>query len=377
MLSHVLSFPAYLPTAREVRASLLLYDRMSTMVPKVDQKEVLDRDEISGIYGHIPPDALTFFDPDYEYVDWFNNDKTKSLVKRKSRSIIRGDGYKNISEWFTVDQSGYFKPAGDFDLTYDRLIKEGWRPLALQKFPPDLLQTLLELRLAAKIPAFKSEQEPVLTHPTIGGFVLGQIARHFASDGVCPLANSDNSFKDCLFDGSLTVPEQRSVLLGITINVAVPSDVESVNGDDFASLRSALSKQRLDLNKLLQDLLVKMNLDGEHDAVILKQRISDRAADIHRAITDAEKNIGPRTLVNQTLTFAVSVLGGAAGFAVGALPGALIGAITPPIMSNVPSRVSTHFYPRGQESFEAFAAIRAKVTRAGERARYNKFVPYL
>lgn len=377
MLSHVLSFPAYLPSAHEVRANLLLYDRMSTIVPRVDQKDVLDRDAISSISGFIPPDAFAFFDPTYAYVDWFGNGKTKSLVKKKSRSIIRGDGYKALSELFTVDGSGYFQPAGDYDIAYNALINQGWRPLALQKFPPDLLQMLIDLKLAAKLPSLEGEQDPVLTHPTIGSFILGQIARHFASDEVSPLANSDNSFKDCLFDGSLTATQQRSLLLGVTINVAVPSDIESVSGDDFASLRSALAKQRIDINKLLQDLLVKMNLDSERDAITFKQKISDRAADIHKGITDAEKCIGPRILINRTLTLAVSLFGGAAGFAIGALPGAVVGALTPTIMSSIPSRVSTHFYPHGHGSLEEFAAIRAKVGRAGERARYRQFVPYV
>lgn len=96
MLSHVLSFPAYLPSAHEVRANLLLYDRMSTIVPRVDQKDVLDRDAISSISGFIPPDAFAFFDPTYAYVDWFGNEKTKSLVKKKVDPSLEGMDIKRL-----------------------------------------------------------------------------------------------------------------------------------------------------------------------------------------------------------------------------------------------------------------------------------------
>lgn len=377
-MSHVLSFPSYLPEPHELKASLLLHDRISTIVPLSDQDKVLERDAYTDIADAVPPGSLGFFDPSTAYVWWFDNEQVRDQLKKKYIPILREKKHKDLCEMFALDGAGYLRPSGNYVDTYNFLLNDGWRPLACQKFPPDLLNTLLELKLAARIPPIEGESEPILTHPRIGGFILSQIARHFAlHNEVTPLANTDTAFKDCLFDGTLNAGEQRAILLGITINAAVPNDISAISGDDFLSLRDALASTRLELDMLLQELLINLKLDSVQDAMRFKERITDKSSDIHRRIKEAEKNIGPRNFLSKTLTFTASALGGAAGYALGGLDGALISAISPLALSKVPNNLSTRFYTKDSNAIEKFAAIRAQVIRGREQAQYKPFVPYI
>ena len=76
-LPEVVSYPHYCPDIRSLRSYLLVYDRLSTIVPSCDQDGVRQRKgwaEISSVAG---PDVLGFFDPAYQYSNWFNHPASK------------------------------------------------------------------------------------------------------------------------------------------------------------------------------------------------------------------------------------------------------------------------------------------------------------
>lgn len=68
----ILSFPSYSPDKQTLRSYLLFQDKISTIVPRVDQKKVMERPTIEEILTVSSGQAFGFYDPTYQYSEWFS-----------------------------------------------------------------------------------------------------------------------------------------------------------------------------------------------------------------------------------------------------------------------------------------------------------------
>ena len=88
-MNSILMYPYYLPRKQSLRSNLLFYDSISTIVPRVDQRDVRDRKEIKQLSKKGNKSLLSFFDPEQRYTDWVQQEQSvehlKKLVKKHKK----------------------------------------------------------------------------------------------------------------------------------------------------------------------------------------------------------------------------------------------------------------------------------------------------
>ncbi len=85
-MQHVLSYPRYFPGPQDLRAYLLLYDRVSTIVPWHDQPRVLALPEVAKLAEMLDEVPLGFYDPTNYFGDW---DGQPELANNFAELLVR------------------------------------------------------------------------------------------------------------------------------------------------------------------------------------------------------------------------------------------------------------------------------------------------
>ncbi len=361
-MTHALSFPNYLPEKRDLRAYFLVYDRVSTIVPGIDQNKVKNRAEAKEIISALPSDSLGFFDPTWQYTEWFDQPGTQKKFQNIARKTSETKKSKELVSKIKLDQYGYAIPHDDCENPENVLVEAGWNYLAYQKFPFDALEKLFDLRLAARVPSIECEELPVLIHPRLGDFVLSRLARHIASsERIPPVAPNEIGIEDCLFDGEITAREQRAELLSLTLDISIPENISQISVNEFKDIRDNFADVRKHITSLLDGLLINLDLDSDRNARAFREHLRDKASDISARIGAAQRRAKWRGKSTLGVNIFVSAFGSAVGAAIGDIPGALVGGAIAPVLSSYANRFSTRINPHDHESIEQFAAIKTRV----------------
>ena len=88
-MARIFYYPSYTPSRRHLRSLLMIYDSVTTMVPLVDQRHVLERDHVQEVRA-ANDELFGFFDPSQVYPAWQDDQETLKAFKRladRHRSI--------------------------------------------------------------------------------------------------------------------------------------------------------------------------------------------------------------------------------------------------------------------------------------------------
>lgn len=376
-MSKALLFPQYLPSALELRINLLLNERVSTIVPRVDQHAVMRRPQISGLYNYLPAGTFSFVDPTLAYSDKFDSRAMRGQLAKIIRPIARSP--KHAVLWDGVDLDEFGKIPMQFrQATVDKLRKDGWVYLASQKIQRDLLDDLYSQKLAARVPSLHHEAHPTIIHPRVGGFILAQLARSIAGvEGARLIASDTPSLKDCLFESDQTARPSGEELMAVMLDVSMPDTIERVPDRDFMAARMEFRGVRENLNEIITSISSKYTLGDEKNIEEFKQFIKDKSSDINLAMSDAERAIGRDARAGKVswgISLISSVVGAGLGAVMGQVPGAMIGAAVAPVVTGVGQRLSTSTIEQHNNGIMRLAALKASLNKRSDRAQLLRLI---
>jgi len=385
----VVSYPHYCPDVRSLRSYLLVYDRLSTIVPSCDQQGVREREAWAEINSIANSDVLGFFDPSYQYSHWFNQSESKREFERLVFETHRSKSHQKLISKIRSDERGFLFEELDGS-TASKLRAAGWNYLAFQKFPDDMLKVLYDLKLAFRTSSIEHERKPVLIAGRLGDFILARLARQIAAvEKVAPVTALKSQLEDLLHDGGVVAAEtptdhggsdlrfRRSQLLSVSLDIAIPHSVDTLRIGDFWEIRESFASVRLELNSLMDDLARSLDIDSEHDLRQFSSLVTDKRSDIANRINSAETQIGKADRRNLAIDIIVASGSSGLGSLIGGIPGAMIGAGIGAVVSKYGRSISTRAIEHDIDTIEKFAAIRNKLTRQARVEAYNRPFYYL
>lgn len=352
-----------------------MYDKVSTIVPNLDQRNLIGRWGSEEIHSYLSDKSLDFFDPTWRYTEWFQQKSAQLEFERLARQATASIDHETIRSQLLIDVEGHAIPHAKCPNPKQMLENANWKYLAYQKFPRSVLDRLLSYKLAARVPSIHSEVLPVLIHPRLGDFVLSRLARQIASDEKIPaLAETDPNLKDCLFDGELSIHQRRTELLAIILEFSIPEDFEKIPYGEYDEIRQGLNDTRKKLSLLLSELMIRFELDMESEANSFRRDLQEKIEDIGAAISTAQQNQKWRANTKLGVNVFVSAVGGAVGAIIGDLTGGIVGAAVAPVLSDYGDKLTTRLSPSDVESVEQLAAIKTDLGVRTSTLNYRR--PY-
>ena len=320
----VLSFPHYFPDKRDLWAYLLLYDEVATMVPWADRSglrantylyelEDVDRSIFRFVEPRPPLDLHSEINiRDYATRDSFyrRNDAAhaRNLRARAQNFFRRDRGYEPPPE--TID---YFKSLG-------------WRNVAMQKFPSNFLDELIESGLAISGHSHDYETLPVLVPGSLANAIMSKVAAKVCHDE--DLAAVGETSKDIVNLCATSKPQDsfhRASLVPFAIEAALPKDLDQIGIDRLMDLREEYSGVREQLNYWARDVSNFHDLDRPNASNRLAEKLEEAKNQIEREIRTANRRVGIFEPIFSAVSIVVTL--GLAGVN-GVIPGPLAGILT-------------------------------------------------
>lgn len=386
-MANIVSYPNYCPDTRSLRSYLLVYDHLSTIVPHVDQYGVENRKAWAEIKESSKEDVLGFFDPSYKYTKWSGHPTSVNELERLAYKVCRSKSHRKLVKKMRIDAKGYLLNDHDRSKEY-RLRAAGWSPLAIEKMSQDLLASLLDKKLAFKVEPEDFEQNPVLIEPILGRFILARLARQIASEeNVSPVTSLKRQVDNLLLDDDTdmacfqnlgqTYRYQRTQLLAVSLDIAIPAEIDNLRVGDYWEIRESFGGVRLELNSMLDEFSKSLDLDSEHDLKHFVSLVNDKRSDIGERIKRADLNLHRDSRRNLAIDIVVGATTSGLGAIIGGVPGAMIGAGIAPVASKFGKSVSTPSKEKDINYLSQLAVMRNKVTRQARVEAYQRPMYYL
>lgn len=363
-MQHILSYPRYFPKPVDFRSNLLLYDRVSTIVPWNDQARVLARPEISELTDNLPQDTFCFFDPTAYYSRWADQRGAGEVFETIMRELLDVPGGKDLPKAVRV----HIRKSGDAikpkDALHDRLSRANWQYLSYSKMPRVYSELLFREGLAIPVEETELTERPLLIHPRLGDYLISRLTRQIAStEQVAPVATTNQDLGDFLIDTGLTPRDQRAQLLAFTLEVAVPEEIAELPVGQFCAIRDSLAETRRSLSETLQEFLVSLNIDSDRDARIFRERLDAHRSDIETRISAAQQTVIWRGFTKIGIDIIASATGGAVGAALGGIPGAMVGGSLGVVAAKAGASLSTRIFPEDAKHIDQLAVLKNTILR--------------
>lgn len=372
-MSSAISYPHYSPKARDLRGYLLFYENISTIVPNCDQSGVMHREEIYELNEVSNGEALSFYDPSMYSESCLDGRSTKKQLKKLIKLRKRKKKNIYIANTVKIDGDGYLQSDQNYDLCEKLLKDAGWRYIAQQKSALGLLEQLIDLKLACRVNAIPSESLPILMDSHLCDFILARLTREIATiENVASISSLKKDVSSFLLDDDISVPQKRSEILSLTLDIAIPSEIDKIPAGDFWEIRDEFTDARLNMNIMMDELALQLDLDSVSKAKDFKQRLEQHVSELSTRIDKAHKNIGRRRFSSLAIDMFCGAVGSATGFSLDSVgSAAVVGAIAP-VVSSISQNISTKLTPYDSNSIEQIAAIRSKVEKNIRKATYSR-----
>ena len=352
-MSEILYYPHYTPSISHLRTLLLFYDRVSSMVPMVDSQSVLAREHVAEMNKHFGQSTYKTIDTSWKFHAWAESDSLaltefKSLFgkqKEKGKKLKASDLKILKEEAHSSDKRSKVISA---------YVRQGWRLIAAQKIPWQLLEDMEDASLAISLNAVISdkdgrtiEENPILMKGPLANFFLARLAREMAGEtGLQTMTFDQGSYSShALKDSADRAQVASEIALNVTLPIVVPPGIEALNVGYYAELRDEFRQTRDSLNTISDALSVRMGLNTAPNERVFLERVQDAHSDFLNAMHSAEQTMRKETygkMLNGAFTVGASLVGTGLGFAfTNEVVGGLIGAGGGSLLSLLSSKQST------------------------------------
>ncbi|SMY08082.1 hypothetical protein [Flavimaricola marinus] len=345
------------------------------MVPMVDSQNVLAREHISEINDHFGRSTYKTIDTSWKFHAWAESD-TFALAEFKALfGKQKTNGKKLDSRDLKVLREEPHSSEKRSKLI-SAFVRQGWRLVAAQKIPWQLLKDMEDTSLAISLNAVISdsdgrtiEENPILMKGPLANFFLARLAREIAGEtGLQTMTFDQNSYSShALKDGAARAQVSSEIALNITLPIVVPPGIEALNVGYYAELRDEFRQTRDRLNTISDALSVQMGLNTAPNERVFFERVQDAHSDFLHAMHRAEHTMRQETygrMLNGALTVGASLVGTGLGFAfTNAFVGGLIGAGGGSLLSFLGSKQSTIVRDDYGDMARQAVMARAKVSK--------------
>lgn len=340
-MSQALYYPHYTPSISHLRTLLLFYDNVKSIVPAVDSPNVLKRGHVSELNEYFGKSTFQTLDTPWKTHYWAESDTAALddfkplLQKHKKTKRLAPADVKNL------EATDYFSEQRK--KTIKRYENRGWRLIASQKIPMQLLDELEQSGLAQSLGAAivdesgaVIEENPILMKGQLANFFLSRLAREIAGQtGLPSITFNQLSYSShALKDGATRATVAGEVALNVALPIVVPPGLDGLNVGYYSEIRDEFKETRKRLNTVTDALSVRMGLNTAPNEQVFLQRIKDAHSDFKKEMKRAEsrlRNDAYGRMYNGAFTVGASIAGAALGIAftddvVGSLVGAGSGA---------------------------------------------------
>ncbi|MEO0697908.1 MAG: hypothetical protein AAFR75_02895 [Pseudomonadota bacterium] len=374
-MTQIISYPHYCPDKFGLRALLLFYDDISTIVPYEDQEFVKRReyiDELSDVSKRMP---ISLVDPSYSMFAWEHDEKTFGSfmnLATESSGQITADLRKLVRKM--LDGKHHW----DDQSVSDKLQDSGWMFVAAQKITPETLDKLKALDVALPTPMLIShetgqiiEHQPILMPSELGDFAISRLARDIGiRDRQVPVTLENSSHYASLYRGGIDLPHKRHYLLSSLIGAAIPAELGELPSGQYWELREQYAGVRQSLNNLVAETMRSNDLDGSDDFGEFIGRSEAVIEDLRSEIARVSERIHP-AWVEKTRAFVIdtsfTLTGTAVGYALGDFAGAMAGLG----LGKLSSKASSYFTTRSDDLASQIGHMRARISQSARRPAYK------
>lgn len=379
-LDHILSYPKYYPSKANLRAYLLVYDRVSTIVPFTDQERVIRHNEAyAELADALPDQTLTFFDPSSSGSgNWTRKETVEDFFGGLINDVLFDEPTAALA--LAVKELKTHGTSKKRAEVVARLEGNHWVYMSAEKLTHDFEAILLEAGLALKVPENNLTLVPLLVHPRISDHLMARLARDIAvQERISPVASTAAHLAHALIDEELESQEKRAQLMAMTLDVAIPDDLTDLSVARVLELRDSFADVRRKLPAMAQAFVTNLNLDSERDAKQFRERLNDHRSETEQMILTAQKNAEWRGRTRFAIDIVAAALGGGAAAAAGGLgtvvQGMLAGAVGV-VAAQPGAKLSTRLFPTDQDYVEQMASLRSGVlseieTHARHQRQYD------
>ncbi|MFV1599221.1 MULTISPECIES: hypothetical protein [unclassified Phaeobacter] len=304
----MLYYPHYTPSQERLRSLLLFSDKVSLIVPNVDQFGVQRRQHVEEVLSH-DDSLIEMKDPTYRYSGWMDKDGVAQATENLIAKLVEDTEQEGDLTPIHFDQYGHVSPGQDDEIAM-RWSQKGWKYVAEEKFPPNFRDIFFTDGMAMRVGHFRNpetgdviEHNGVLCHPVLADFVLARMAREASIvDGLPSITFGGINYVNHLFDGDQTHRADRFKLLQSAMDLFVPNNVGSSNIRDFFSIHQEYEGVRRLVWRYLDDISREQNLDLEvKDQETLLERLEDARNHIDDELTSIKRQIGRQRFTAGTL----------------------------------------------------------------------------
>ncbi|WP_146208060.1 hypothetical protein [Azospirillum sp. TSH64] len=369
-LNHSLIYPSYMPDAKNLRASLLFYKKISTIIPQEDSQSVHEKPYVSELINHLGRSSIGRFDPAFYYHEWYrekNAEKEINFIINKAKKDL---AYKLSSELVRQISSGNL--AGKIN-QIKALEDYGWRYLSMQKIPEDLIEIIIDKYIAVRAQSYQYEQSPILIHPEIAKFILVRLAKMVSeTENVTPVSTEKITSGYFIYEANIQNQQRRANFIQLSLDVLVPDGIESMDILRYCDIRDEYCDVRENLGNLVNDIMVDINIDDERSFRRFEENTSDVLAELHRKMERAVRNSSMRNTLAMTVDITANTAGSALGAYLGGVGGAALGAGLGALVSKSVSGSLERRFPVSNRGIERFASLQSRI----RSANYKPSIPY-
>lgn len=375
-MSKIIYYPHYSPARFELRALLLFYNDISTIVPEEDQRFVEQRQHLQELESAAGKAPISFVDPSYGLFTWENDEETFQsfirLAEQTSRKIS-----PDLRSALSKKQNHLDLSQSELPLN-DRLQSEGWTYVARQKIREETLDKLMEMGVALPTPVLRSketnqiiESQPILLPSDLADFALSRLARDIASrDFNIPVTLEDSPHYASLYRGGIHLPEKRHFLVSSLIWAAIPDCLADLSSDDYWKLREEYSDVRENLNNLIAETMITHDLDGSTDFDEFAQRTKSVVEDL-RAEIESAANQTPRPWVQNLRQVFLDTSFAIVTACVSSGLGNFFGSIANVGINRLSDRASKYFTTRSEDLTSQIGHVRARIVQKAQVPEYR------
>lgn len=304
----MLYYPHYTPSQERLRSLLLFSDKVSLIVPDVDQLGVKRRQHVDEVLSQ-DESLIEMIDPTYRYSGWMNKNGVAQATENLIAKLVEETEQEGELAPIHFDRYGRVLSGQDDEIAL-RWSQKGWKYVAEEKFPPNFRDIFFTGGMALRVGPFKNpetddviEHNGVLCHPVLADFVLARMAREASIvDGLPSITFGGINYVNHLFDGDKTHRSDRFKLLQSSMDLFVPNNIRCSNIHDFFSIREEYAGIRRLVWQYLEDISREQNLDLEiKDQETLLERLEDARNCIDAELTSIKKQIGRHRFTAGTL----------------------------------------------------------------------------
>jgi hypothetical protein len=374
-MPRILSYPNYCPNKFNLRALLLFYDDIRTIVPEEDQLGVARRDHLFELERYAGTRPIEFVDPKYSLFAWERDERTfETFIRLAQKNAARME--TGLKQLVTVAQRNRYAPETQTLTSY--LQDLGWSYVAAPKISDKTLDQLIDLKVALPVQHLINretgtvvEYDPILMPSELANFAISRLARDLANrENRVPVTLEDTSHYASLYKGGVALPDRRQYLLSSFIHAAIPACLGELEPDRYWDLRQEYSGVRLRLNDLLNATLVQHDLDGSDDFKDFIGHTGTVVNSLRREIDAASRKFRPTWLENSR-TFAIDTAFTLVGPVVGAALGGYQGAIAGAGLTYIAGRASEYFSTRDDNLLTHIGHMRGNIANAAKPISYS------